>query len=170
MNWIYLRINLLIFFGLNIHSASCQRLLQIEDPREVETVRFYEGQKLTFRTKEMGREWQTKIMKNIMVAESVLVFDDGFINISDITHIRQDKPVRTIVGKMLMAFGAGWLLYGGVALVLKLPNVVAKDLIVGVVALTSGFLIQHFSKKTYTMGKNARIRLLDISFPFSVIP
>jgi hypothetical protein len=65
----------------------------------------------------------------------------------------------------LTTFGSAWLLYGGIAIIFGLPNVVARDLIIGGVAIIGGWVIQRLSRKVYTMGKNGRIRLLDISFP-----
>jgi hypothetical protein len=144
---------------------NAQKLLQIEDPKEVKTIRYYEGEKITFKTEYFGNEWQTKKIKSIMVDEAVIVFEDGFISISEITHVRHGLPIRKIVGKALMTFGIGWLTYGGIALMLKLPNVVPKDLLTGGIALVSGYLFQLFSRKIYIIGKNARLRLLDITFP-----
>ncbi|MFZ1706142.1 MAG: hypothetical protein WAT79_17485 [Saprospiraceae bacterium] len=142
-----------------------QKLLQIEDPKEVETIRYYEGQKITFRSKESQDEWQTKKIKTIMVEESVIIFSDGFMHISEISHIRHPLPLRQIAGKLLMSFGGAWLVYGGIALAVGLPNVVAKDLMIGLVPLVGGWVIQKFAYHTYEIGKNGRIRLLDISFP-----
>jgi hypothetical protein len=144
---------------------NAQKLLQIEDPKEVKTIRYYEGEKITFKTEYFGKEWQTKKIKSIMVDEAVIVFEDGFISISEITHVRHGLPIRKIVGKALMTFGIGWLTYGGIALMLNLPNVVPKDLLTGGIALVSGYFIQLFSRKIYIVGKNARLRLLDITFP-----
>lgn len=156
----------LCFFLLGfLASSNAQKLLQIEDPKEVKTIRYYEGEKITFRTAYFGKEWQSKKIKSIMVEEAVIVFEDGFISLSEITHIRHGLPIRKIVGKALMTFGVGWLTYGGIALMLNLPNVVPKDLLVGGIALASGYIIQLFSRKIYIVGKNARLRLLDISFP-----
>lgn len=145
--------------------AHGQRILQIEDPKQVETIRYFEGQKLTFRSVLNGDEWQTKKIKKILVAESVIVFDQDFIHIDQITHVRESIAMRQIIGKILATFGSAWLLYGGIAIVFGLPNVVARDLLIGGVAIVSGWLIQRLSRKVYTMGKNGRIRLLDISFP-----
>lgn len=147
-----------------------QRILQIEDPKEVKAIRYFEGQKLTFRSVLNGDEWQTKKIKKILVEESVIVFDQDFIHINQITHVRENIAIRQIIGKILTTFGSAWLLYGGIAIVFGLPNVVARDLLIGGVAIVSGWLIQRLSRKVYTMGKNGRIRLLDISFPAKPSP
>ena len=156
---------LFIFICIFSSGLSGQRILQIEDPKKVETIRYFEGQKITFRTVESGKEWETRKIKRILVDESVIVFDQEFVHINQITHVKEKIVLREVVGKILMTFGSAWLLYGGIAIVFGLPNVVARDLIFGGVAITSGWLIQQLSRKVYTMGKNGRIRLIDISFP-----
>lgn len=156
---------LFIFIFIFSTDLSGQRILQIEDPKKVETIRYFEGQKITFRTVETGKEWKTRKIKRILVEESVIVFDQEFVHINQITHVKEKIALRETVGNLLITFGSAWLLYGGIAIVFGLPNVVARDLIIGGVAITSGWLIQKLSRKVYTMGKNGRIRLIDISFP-----
>lgn len=142
-----------------------QKYLQIEIPNQVETIRYKEGDRIKYRIAEYGEEWQSGKIKSILVDENVIVFDNEFVHVGQFTHIKERLPIRYIAGSVLFTFGAAWLLYGGVALVLSLPGVVPKDLIVGAVALTAGYIFRIFSNKTYTMGHNARIRLIDITFP-----
>jgi len=160
----------LLTFSLVSFDGSAQKFLQIEIPNQVETVRYKVGDKLKYRTEETGKEWQTGKIKSILVDENVIVFESEFVHVGQITHIKERIQLRYIAGGVLGAFGAGWLLYGGIALLFKLPNVMAKDLIVGAVALVAGWVFQKFSNKIYTMGKNARIRLIDITFPLPAKP
>ena len=153
-----------VIFGI-FTTLSAQKFLQIEIPNQVETIRYKEGDRIKYKTAEYGKEWQTGKIKSILVDENVIVFEKDFVHIGQFTHIKERLPLRYIAGSVLFTFGAAWLLYGGVALLFSLPNVMPKDLIVGVVALTAGYVFRIFSNKTYTMGHNARIRLIDITFP-----
>jgi hypothetical protein len=167
LRWIIL-CNIMIL--MTLQKSDGQRILQIEDPKQVETIRYYEGQKITFRTAETGKEWQTKKIKNILVNENVIVFNNEFLHVDQILSVRETIAARQVVGGILMSFGGAWLVYGGVAIVFGLPNVVARDLLIGGVAIVSGWLISRFARKVYVMGKNGRIRLLDISFPLPPTP
>lgn len=150
--------------------SKAQKFLQIEIPNQVETVRYKVGDKLKYRTQGSGKEWQSGRIKSILVDENVIIFENEFVHLDQISHIKERIQSRYIAGGILGAFGAGWLLYGGIALLFKLPNVMAKDLIVGVVALAAGWVFQKFSTKTYSIGKNARLRLIDITFPLPAKP
>jgi hypothetical protein len=155
---------------LFLQQGLTQRILQVEDPKVVETLRFYEGQKITFRTKDSGKEWMTKKIKSILVEEGVVIVEDGFYHIDQITHVRTILRTRQLVGSAIMTFGTAWLGYGGIALLFGLPNVRPGDLLIGAAAVAIGYGIRLLSRRVYVMGKNGRLRLIDISFPTPAIP
>ncbi len=165
-SWIYI----LIFGFFSFDTGYSQRILQVEDPKVVETLRFYEGQKITFRTEESGKEWMTKKIKGLMVEEGVIIVEDGFYHIDQIIHVRTILKTRQLVGSAIMTFGTAWLGYGGIALLFSLPNVRPADLLIGAGAVAIGYAIRLLSRRVYTIGRNGRLRLIDISFPAPTTP
>lgn len=162
------RLFLLVFiFGASIiHSVSAQRLLQLEILREVDAIKFGEGSMITFKTKDYPKEWQTKRIITIIQGEDLLVFDDGMILLKDITQFRLDNSTARAFGRLFSGFGAGWLLFGGVAQLAGDYEFTWGTFAIGAVAVGLGWILNKFvSKKIYKMGKNANLRIIDISFP-----
>lgn len=155
-------ITIFAFLGLQ---AQGQRYLQIEELNKVETIRFREGDKIQFRTKEFPKDWQKGKIEKIIVEDNLILLQNSMLNLEDITKVRVYKSAPDVAGKVLMVFGGVWLTYGVVALVFGLPNVVASDLIIGGVAVIVGWVTTQFSRQTFTIGKKAQLRIIDITFP-----
>lgn len=143
-----------------------QVLLQLEITKEVQAVKFGVGQKVTFKSQEFPNVWQQKKIERILLEENVLVFEDGMININDITHFQLRNNAASNAGKMLMAFSAGWFLFGGVAVLANNIKFNWGTFAIGAVAGGLGwFMDKVISRKNYKIGKNAQLRIIDISFP-----
>ncbi|MBP6566020.1 MAG: hypothetical protein KA270_02570 [Saprospiraceae bacterium] len=164
---------ILWFVWLNVffHSLGAQKLLQLEILREVEAIKFGEGSTITFKTKEYPKEWQTKKIETIIPVEDILVFDDGMVSIKDITQLRLSNGTAKAFGQLFSGFGAGWLLFGGVAQIAGDYEFTWGTFAIGAVAVGLGWILNKFvSKKTYKMGKNANLRIIDISFSLTPVP
>lgn len=164
-----LKINHLLLFvftfilSLNLDS---QKLLQLEIYRQVEAVKFGEGSTIVFKTKDRPGEWQTKKIETVITGEDILIFEDGMVNVSDITHFRLQNQTAAAVGKLFTGFGTGWLVFGGIAQLAGRYKFTWSTFAIGVVAVGIGWLFNKIvSKRTFRIGKNANLRIIDISFP-----
>lgn len=156
---------IILMFGLFI-SAGAQKLLQLEILREVEAIKFGEGSTITFKTKEYPKEWQTKKIETIIPVDDILIFEDGMLPLKDITHLRLNNSTAKAFSRLFSGFGAGWLLFGGVAQIAGDYKFTWGTFAIGAVAVGLGWILNKFiSKRTYKMGKNANLRIIDISFP-----
>jgi high-affinity Fe2+/Pb2+ permease len=103
--------------------------------------------------------------------EDILVFDDGMVSIKDITQLRLSNGTAKAFGRLFSGFGAGWLLFGGVAQIAGDYEFTWGTFAIGAVAVGLGWILNKFvSKKTYKMGKNANLRIIDISFSLTPVP
>lgn len=149
--------------SLGIHG---QRILQLEILREVEAIKFYEGQSIVLKTSEFPKDWQKKTIERIIVEDGIIIFTDGMVMLKDITQVRLENSAAQIGGKVLSGFGAGWFLFGTIAHFATENKLRWTDVAIGATAVVIGWVLTKFiSKKTYKMGKNANLRLLDVSFP-----
>ena len=143
-----------------------QKILQLEIFKEVEAIKYREGEMITFKTKDFPKDWQEKRIDRILVDENVIIFEDGMISLSDVTHFRIYKNSAKMAGKTFQGFGAGWLLFGGIAHFASNNKFTWSTFIIGSTAMAIGWILDKFvSKRTLKMGKTANLRLLDISFP-----
>ena len=162
---------LIILMTILSHSAGAQKLLQLEILREIEAIKFGEGSIITFKTKDYPKEWQIKTIETIIPVDDILVFDDGMIALKDITHLRMSNTTARAFGRLFSGFGAGWLLFGGVAQIAGDYEFTWGTFAIGAVAVGLGWILNKFvSKRTYKMGKNANLRIIDISFPMAPNP
>lgn len=149
-----------------IISANAQRILQLEISKEVSAKKFYEGDEIVFKTSDYPKDWQKKVIEKILVEDNVILFDDRMVAISDITHFRMYNGSAKGVGSVLSGFGAGWLLFGGIAHFASDNTFTWSTFAIGTTASVLGWILRKFiSKKTYKMGKSANLRALDVSFP-----
>jgi len=146
--------------------VNAQKLLQLEIYRQVEAVKFFEGSTITFKTKTYPKEWKTKKIERIITDGDLLIFEDGMLSLNEIIQFRLNNATASAFGKMFTGFGAGWFLFGGIAQLAGDYKFSWGTFAIGAVSLGVGWLLNKVvSKKTYKMGKNANLRILDISFP-----
>ncbi len=149
----------------SVFVLSGQRFIQIEQTRDAENFRIAEGEIMEFKTRAFPNDWQKGKVEKILMEDQVIIFADQMIAVADITQVRIYRPLPDIAGKFFLLFGTSWLIYGIIALIFGLPNVVPQDLLIGLISLLLGLLIGRFSKRKFRIGKQSRIRLIDITFP-----
>jgi hypothetical protein len=159
---------MLFIFSFDLYAVA-QKFMQIEVDNEVNALKFYEGAKLTFKTKDYPDDWQTNVIEKILVEDNVILLKDQMINIKDVTEIKLINGTTKAFGALFKTFGAGWFLFGGIAHFTSETNKFTWGQFgIGATAIGIGYLFDKVaSKRIYKMGKNANLRLLDISFPAS---
>lgn len=146
--------------------ASAQIYVQIEIFNQPKTIKYQPGQSITFQESSNPDEWQSEVIKDILVDESVLLFEHGFLSIDNITKVKRTNTAAKYGGKTLMTFGIAYLLFG-VIIEVATPNegLNATNISVGTGALATGYILNKtFGKKIYWMGKTARLRVIDLRF------
>lgn len=161
-----MRLLLLLLFSIGgLASLQAQKYLQIERVGSFKVKRYQQGEELTFRITD-DDYWYTEEIVDIMIPENMVLFTNRVISVEDITHIRSFKRRKWSkpMGQQLYNFGIGWIVFSlGDAL---FGNPLRRAIIeVPLVAGVTGFLIQKlFRHRTFRMGKNRRLRVLDLTF------
>lgn len=166
MQYSNLSIKLLSLFLFLFGHLDGQVLLQLEIAKEVNAVKFAPGDVLVFKSLENPDEWQKKKIERIILDENILILEDGMLLVKDITHVRLSNGAAAGLGKLFTGFGAGWFLFGGIAHFTSNYNFSWGTFAIGAVAIGVGWLFNKVvSKRTFRMGKNGNLRIIDISFP-----
>lgn len=146
--------------------VACQVLLQLEIPHQVEALKFFNGDEITFKTTDIPDEWQKRTIEYIIHGDNVLVFEDGMVALKDITHFRIYNNTAKAVGHVFTGFGSGWLLFGSIASLAGKYTFTTGTFAIGAVGIVVGWLLKKIvSKRTFKIGKNGNLRIIDISFP-----
>lgn len=155
----------IIMLQLLYSNIYAQKLLQLEIPHQVEAVKFREGDKITFKSKDRPGEWQIRVIETIITGDNLLVFEDGMVPLKDITHFRIYNNTAKAFGQVLTGFGAAWFLFGGVAQLAGKYEFSWGTFAIGAVAAGVGWILNKFvSRRTFRIGKNGNLRIIDISF------
>ena len=157
----FLFVLLLVF---SFFQATSQRYLQLETANDPETLKYSENDKITYKALNIP-DWQSRKIEKFMVADSLVLFDNGFMRISDFDAIQTTRPVVGLASKTFMTFGVGW---GFFALVDEAYNkgkqIDTKTVVIGATSFAVGYGLQKFFyKRTHKLGKRYRLRLLDLS-------
>jgi p-aminobenzoyl-glutamate transporter AbgT len=152
---------IICFFCFNYVNG--QQFLQIETINDPQTQKYNLGETIKIKKKD-SNEWQSIRMLKFLYNDNVIVYDEGFLNINDIEAIRETRPVVNILSKMMMTFGAVWLVYGGLSGQLDRDPVSGyADLAIGTSSLVAGWGIgKAFYKRDYKIGSRYKLRLLDL--------
>lgn len=154
-----------LFLGF-IQLGSGQKFLQLEVWNHPETIKFYEGQRIIFKTTEFPEAWQEQMIETILVDDNVLVFPDGLVHLDDITEFKIHNHVARAIGLKLMQFGVVWFGFGGVAAAAYDFDFGWDTFAIGGGAILTGWLLRKLAgSRTYDVTGKDRLRLLDISLP-----
>ena len=144
-------------------SLAGQEYLQIEMHNDPETIKYGLGQKITLKTQQTD-EWQTIVLRKFIYDSGTILHDQGMIQLTDITAIRETRPGVGALSLALTTFGGGWLIFGIISQGLdNKAEFGSREVIIGVSALAMGWGVKKaFYKREYTIGKRYKLRLLDL--------
>lgn len=169
---------LLVFMTcIVVQFCSAQKFIQLELPGDPIASKYYEGSSIAYKLVDYPDEFFNKRIEKIDIENNLLVFDDGFINVDDITHIRRFRPWAKALGYSLNTFGVVWIGYGALGAAFVDDDDRFGDegsrfgwdtAIIGTTAIVAGWILRKWLyKKDYKIGKHARLRMLDITMPTS---
>ncbi len=156
---------LLLFSCLSAKNCIAQKYLQIEKQNSLKLRRFSEGNWISYKMKGKDEMWKTEQISRIIPENSLLLMPNGMVKISDIDKIRLERHWTRAFQASTYTFGAGWLFWNGVGILVKEEKMTKSDWIVVGTALGSGFLVRKlFKYKTFNMNRKYRLRLVDLNF------
>jgi len=156
---------LLILFTIAFsYSANAQIVLQLEKVNQVKTYKYVPGYSLIIKQKDFPDVWTRKEISDILVKENTIVFEDLIVPLDDIIGVRHENMMVKGLSKKLNQFGFTWLVFAGVLQVLDRYDIGTDTFAVagGAFALSYGIKALFF-RKTFKIGKNSRLRILDLN-------
>jgi len=156
----------LIFIITFVGSSSAQVFLQIEKINSPKTIKLLPGNSLEYTLKEYPNVWRREIIQSIDYEQNLIVLEEGYRNIDEIRQLRLYNPWAKSIGNGLLQFSAGWYLFGGIATVADSGYTMSsREIAIGGIFAGVGLLIKKLIyKRTLTMEKNARLRIVDTRF------
>jgi len=164
---LYIILAIIFCFQIAPQSVSAQVVLYLEMMKEEKPIKYYEGQKLSFKSKDFPKDWQEITIGKIIDEEKIITYDGGMLKLEDIIQVRRSRAWAYLGGTMLQTFGTTWLVFGGIAHVATDEFSFGPDTaIIGGSALLSGWILKKlFRYKKYKIGKKNRLKILDLSWP-----
>ena len=147
--------------------GGAQIYLQLEKAGTLRTIRYTEGDALTFQLRNDDKGWYERTIVSIDVSRNRLVFPDVVIHIDSIAMIKLERKAvaAQIIGTALQAGGINLILFTGY-------NAIFQDRALDWTAVSSGvlnialgtFLKKIFRYSVFRIGPRKRLRLLDLNF------
>lgn len=160
-----MRVFILIIFLFSCYFVQSQVVFQVERFNESRPEKYYAGSTIVYKTKDLSNEWQVGKIVEIKDKEQMLLFENGYIQISDIIKLRKFKPVMNGLSKTLYTFGGSWFLFGGVAAIGSDFEPGWDTVAIGGSSLLAGWIFGKFRYQTTTINKRNRLRIIDLSWP-----
>ncbi len=152
----------LFFCSTQLHS---QVYLQLEKFNSLKTIKFEPGSELEFRLHAYPDTWRQGTLSDILVNEQVIILDGDIFKLDDLKDIRIFKPWAHRLGVSLQQFAGAWTLYAVVLQLVGEFEIGRDTVIIGAGSYGIGWLIKKiFGKKKFKLGKNSRLRIVDLRF------
>jgi len=165
-----------LFFSLIFLAIPCisegQVVLQLEKTGSVKRIRYYKGDIIEFKTKQLPETWQKRLITDILPDQNVFLSDNDIFNVNTITHIRQDSGYGPIISTALFSIAVVSVLTSAGFYIRGIrPDSWVLPVLVPVTAAILGWVIQRFWKyKIYHVGSKRRLRTMDLNFyPFEEV-
>lgn len=162
---------ILLLFLLISPTVFSQKLLQIERLNSPKTIKFYQGNELTFQTKD--GQWYSRVIEDFNEENQWLLFIDGHTPMDEIIAIRMSKNKRWSrnLGNQIMGFAPLWAGYTAIASLVDKEHRFSKGdyIIMGSAVATGALLRLLFKSKTYKFSKKGkpsnkfRLRILNLN-------
>ena len=157
----------LVFAWCCAFNVEGQEFLQMETKNDPESKKYALGEYLIVKT-QSNSEWHKIRLGDFLYEDSIILTDEGFLKISDITHIKDTRPVVYGISKGFQTFGLGYIVYGLLgSLSDNGRRFSTGDAVIGGTALVVGWGFKKaFYERSYAIGSRYRLRLLDLRIRF----
>jgi len=161
----------LVFLVGSPDSSQAQVYLQIEIFNSAKTIKFVSGDVIRFKTKEFPKNWQIGRLEKILLEENVVILDGVIYQLDDFKELKTFRSWAHSASWILNRFGIAWFAFAGIADLANLQagpetfKIGGDTVAVGGAAFGLAAIIKYgFGKKRYKLGKNSRLRLIDLRF------
>ena len=98
--------------------------------------------------------------------DSLIIFEQGFIDVSNISELRIYKPVVRGLGAKLIQFGVLWVVYGIIIDLVDNNNpFTIGNASIGLGGMVVGWSMKTFlSKKDYKINEKNRVKLMYLGY------
>ena len=145
-------------------SVQAQKFLRVDKTGKAYTLKYYEGQKVTFKLFGEDEKYETERIKMIDAEQGIIHFNYYFIKIEDIEVIKRSRIGVKSMATSLMTFGTTW----GVYSILTVPvgnELGTNSWAVPAVSIGSGLALwKLFGDKKMRKGKKYNFLLIDTTF------
>jgi hypothetical protein len=144
-----------------------QRYLQLERSGTLKTIRYSDGDILTFRLRNDDKGWYQRTIISLDVGSGRIVFADVVMPLDSIEAIRLERRAAgaQIVGTALQAGGINLLLFTGYDAIFRDRNVDWVAMTSGIANIAAGTLIKRvFRHAVFRISDRKRLRLIDLDF------
>lgn len=148
---------------LVVRNGYSQQFLQLETINDPESMKFTLGQSLLVKTKT-NDEWHKITLKEFLYKDSIIIVEEGFLKVTDITQIRDTRPAVNAIARVAQTFGTAYIVYGLFgSLADNGQKFQVSDALIGGGAIGFGWAFKKaFYIRDYKMGSRYRLRLLDL--------
>jgi len=147
-------------------TTSAQTYLYLEDMTQVRAIKIPVGSTISIKTID-NPEWTSYTISRLLDQDGLILHPSGMIDITDITHLRRQRPWVKALAYSLQTFGVAWGLYGGIVLLAN-PSGTTLPIVItwSVIPIAAAFLMKKiWLYKKYKIGNKNRLKILDLSFP-----
>ncbi len=144
-----------------------QKVLQIEKYGKPEVKKIFIGAPLSYQLR--GEDiFHSGYIMDIKVEDSLLVLDDRYVNVYDISALQYERSWPRLAGLSLFIFGVSWSGFAAIGTAIDGDDDTYyrwSDAIVSAGSIGLSLALPAlFKKKTIRMGKRRQLRLLDLRF------
>ncbi len=151
--------------------TQAQVYLQVEIFNSAKTIKFVPGDLIRFKTKAFPKDWQTGVLEQILLEDNAVVLPGVIFSLDDFKELKILRGWAHTSSYMLNRFGIAWFVFAGIADLANLPagpttfKIGPDTVAIGGAAFGLAAIIKYgFGKKRYKLGKNSRLRLVDLRF------
>jgi hypothetical protein len=101
----------LLFFLSLANFSFGQKILQIETYGRAKTEKLFIGQGITYQLKD-SKDWHYVIIEDLLIEQQLIQTVRGYLKLSDIGALRNERGWAQAAKVSLITFGAGWSLFG----------------------------------------------------------
>ncbi len=155
----------LLCIGVCINVSRAQPAVQFERSGTYKTLKFFEGDVMTFKLRSDKRHWFKEAIAQIYVDEGLVQFESRAVFIDSISAIRVGNASGFVRGASagLVTFSYAWGFWTLVSLAYGDP-LAWSTVIIGAGSYLVGKLLKLTFFRTHKLGDRKRLKLIDLTF------
>lgn len=155
------------FLFFLIADTNAQLFLQLEKAGTLKTIRYTEGDLLTFRLKNDDKGWYERTIVSIDPQGNRIIFPDVTLSVDSIEAIRLERKaiVAQILGGALQVGGINQILFTAYYAIFQNRKLDWTSLGFGALNVIVGTVLKRlFRHPVFRVNQRKRLRLIDLNF------